>query len=154
MEIDETPVLGGDLTAIARGVELADPSVRRSCVGLHRVSTLALVVLELAAGGTERIAQRDIGILVSVIGGMGMSDGDLCVGKGNVDADVIECSLMGMERERLDDDPATRNVPAEPGKSVSQRTDARLERGRGVHVPERNSQRNHSGFPWLNLATR
>src|SRR5690606_13957652 len=45
--------------------------------GLGYPESLALVVLKLSPGGTERVPERDIGILVRRIGRMRAADGDL-----------------------------------------------------------------------------
>jgi hypothetical protein len=114
MEVDEASILSFDTARIVLGVELADPPMRRLDVALHGAPSFAFVILELAPSGPERITERHVRILVSVVGRTSVSDRDLLIGKRDVDPEVIQPALVLVMRRRLDDDMTAHDVFAEP----------------------------------------
>ena len=138
MEPDQAPILGLDPARAMLGVELADPAVGRLVVGLHIATPLALVVLELAPGGFECIAQRDIGVLMGVVGRMRMSDRDLLIGESDIDVEIVRRSLVLVMRRGLGDDMTMHDVCAELIEPRGELANASFKCRRGVHMAERN----------------
>ena len=64
VEVDLAPVGGGNEAVVALRDESGDDPVRRGLVRLHRGLELAHVVLELAPGRIDGVADRHVGVLV------------------------------------------------------------------------------------------
>ena len=60
----------------------------------HIEPSHALVVLELAAGCSKSIAQREVGVFMSLIGSMRAPDCDLHIGQRDVDVEVVQPALV------------------------------------------------------------
>lgn len=123
---------GGMLDASVGAAELSGNS--RPGVSLHVEPPLALVVLELPAGGSEGIAQRDVRVFVSVIGRVCLADRDLRIGKRDVDVEVVQPALVLVMRRRLDDHVTAHDLWTEPLESGGELANASFESGRGFHV--------------------
>lgn len=89
---------------------------------------LALVLLELAAGGPECISHGEIRVLMSVM------DCNLRIGQRDVDAQLMHSAPMPVGGRRLDYNVASHYSLTEFLESRGEPTDASFERGRGGHV--------------------
>ena len=95
------------------------------------------MVLELSAGSQECIAQRDICILMGVIGRMRSSNRDLLTGYREIDPDVVQRSLVLMMLRWLDDNVTAHDMSTELVETRGELSNAGLERRRGLHVAKR-----------------
>ena len=114
-------------------------------MALYIAAPLALVVLQLPASCPKCIAQRDIGVFVSVIRRMSVPDRDLFVGQRDVDAEVVQEALVLVMSGRLHDDMAARDVLAEPVEPRGELANTGLESRGGVHVTKGDLQRKYHG---------
>lgn len=69
------------LAAIARRIQLADLALCRACVPFQIAPAFALIIFELAPRGPERITQRDVRILLRLVGGMRVMNPNLPIVK-------------------------------------------------------------------------
>ena len=141
MEVDQAAVVRLDASEILIRMQLADAAMRWADVRLGRRAPFAFVVLELASGGPEGVAQRDVGILVRMANRMASTDRDLAVGNRDVHPDFEEPALLLVLVRRFDDHVTVHDMRAEFVQPLGQLANARFERRRGLHVTERNLQR-------------
>ncbi len=94
----------------------------------------APIVLELAARGAERIAQRHVWILVCRGTGAGAADGQGPLRQPDFDVKVVQGPVPVVTRRWRNDDVAVRDLRLELLETADQSPDARSERGRGLHV--------------------
>lgn len=88
VKIDKPTILGLDTPKAALSVKFADAPVCGTVMCLDVEPPFALVVLELAPGGAEGIAQGNVRFLVRLIGRVCPSDCDGAIGDPNVDMEV------------------------------------------------------------------
>ncbi len=98
--------------------------------------TPALVVLQPAPEGEERVAQRDVRVLVRPVDGAGPPHGDLPPRDGDVEPDLVQRALPAVAVRGLDRDVAAHDLGREPVEAPGQLPGARGERRRGIHVAE------------------
>ena len=151
VEVDDAPVVGLDAAEATLGVELADPPVRGARGLLHVEPAPALVILELAAGGPKRIAQRNVGVLVSVIGRVCPTDRYFLTGQRDVDVELVQAPLVLVLGGRLGDDMAPHDLSAELLEPRGELANASLEYRRWIHVTEADLQGQLHGLDrrWL-----
>src|SRR4051794_8674690 len=97
----------------------------------------ALVLLQLAAGGTKDIPQCNIRVRVSRVLAMGMPDHNLLAGNGNVHLEVKQSPLlMVLVMRCFHDHMAPDDLTAEALQLLRELANASLERGGGGHIAE------------------
>ncbi len=97
----------------------------------------AAIVLELAPGGPEGIAQRHVGILVCRSAGAGAADRKGLLREPDLDVKVVQGTVAVMTGRWRDDDVAMRDLRLELLEPRDQGPDPGSERRRGLHLPER-----------------
>jgi hypothetical protein len=108
---------------------------------LHVTTTLAHIIFELPSRRVERIARRDVRILMGVVGARIAPDNDLAAGQHQFDAHLEQFALV-MPRMLALDDHAYRGNAVEKLVQLSRAlADSRFKRGRMIHVTKRNLQR-------------
>src|SRR5579884_3963318 len=145
MKVDGATVLCFDASAALLGIELADPAMGGSHSALHVAALFALVILELAAYGSERIAERDVWVFVCMVSRVSMPNRDLLVRQCDVDPEVVQNALMFVVSRRLDDDMTAHDMVAELVESGSELADASFQGRRAVHMTEGDLEWNDHG---------
>src|SRR5712691_8446323 len=149
--------VGGDEAAIAVGQQARDPAVIGNRVRLRLAAAPPHMVFQEAARRVKGVADRNIRILVRVVRAGLAPDDDLASGNRQVDPDLEQIALLVPPMGALDDNPAGGDPVEELIEFFGPLADARLQRGRGVHVAERDLQRQthkRSSCPrWLTLRT-
>ena len=94
------------------------------------------MILEQPARSIEGIANRDMRVLMGMVGAWISPDDDLATRDGNGDVDSEQLALLVMAMPGLDNDP-TRDDPVKKSlQFLGAMADPRFQRGRGVHVTE------------------
>jgi hypothetical protein len=103
---------------------------------LDRTTAIASVVLEPSAGGVERVANRDVRILMRVVHAAIAADDNLRSGNGEIDVDLEDVALLVPSIAALDNHPAGGDPLEEPVELFGALANSRFERGRRIHVTE------------------
>jgi len=103
---------------------------------LHVAPAFALVILELAPGSAEGVAQRHVRVLVSMVERTGAMNCDFLIRQCNADVEIVGRTLMLVTRQRLDDHMTAHDVLAELVESRGELTNASLQGRRGIHLTE------------------
>ena len=115
-------------TAREHGLARFRRRLRYSAAALDLTAPFALIVFELTACGIEGIAQCDVHIFMCVINRMAVTDDDLFIRHGNIDADVVQSALLLVLRRALHPNAAAQNVGAEPLEPGRKFADPRAQR--------------------------
>ena len=115
---------------------------------LHLARRLTHVILETARRGIEGIAHGHVDIFMGLVFRAAPLHDDLFSGSGDVDADIVEIPLATMAMRSFDDDPTAGDPLVEPVEPRDLLPDICFDGLGGVHVAERDLQRDlHAGFP-------
>jgi hypothetical protein len=117
-------------------VDLANPwkVLRRDAHRLPLLGAVASVIFEPAAGGVERIADRDMRILMRVVRTAVAADDYLGPRDGEIDADREQLVLPMPLVRAFDDDMARRDPIEKLVELFRPLAYSRLERGGWIHV--------------------
>jgi len=113
VEIDQPTVVRFDAAEALRGIDLGDAPVRHLQVRLHVTAPRSLVVLELAPCGLERVAQRNVGVLMGLIHRACAPDVDLAARHRDRDPHIVEPALLLVALGRFDEHVAVDDLRAE-----------------------------------------
>jgi hypothetical protein len=112
VEIDFGAVTGPDEPAVLVGEQARDPTVVRYRMQLHVAAALTDIIFEQPSDRIERIAHRDMSVLMCVIGHRVAADDDLPARDPEVDTDMEQVALLPPRVPAFDNDPA-RDDPIE-----------------------------------------
>ena len=147
MEVDLVAVGGKDEAAVAVGQQPRDPAVVGNGVQLDLAAPRSRMILEQPPRRVERVADRDMDILMRVPRRRVATDDDLPAGDRQVDAHAEQVSLLVAAVAALDDNAAADDAVEEPLEFCGAPANSRLQCRRGSHVPKRDLKRElHCSF--------
>src|SRR5512134_4099917 len=106
VEVDVVALGGLNEAVSVFAGEPHDGAVDRYLMRLHVARHLTHVILEPARRGIEGIADGHVDIFVGLVFRAAPLHDDLLSGNGDVDADIVEVTLVVMPMRSFDDDPA------------------------------------------------
>lgn len=142
VKVDLAAVNRGDEAAILIGKQARNAPVVGDRVQLHLAAPLANMVFEQPADGIERVPNRDIGVLMRMMGRRVAADDDLAAGHTEVYANVEQIALLAAKMAVFDDDPAGGDPIEEAFELLGAAAYACRYRFRAVHVTKRYLKRN------------
>ena len=145
VEIDVALVHRLDEAVALRRKQPRDPAARFAVVRLDFAAPAARHILEPSRERVEGIAHGDFDVLVRVVLRGVAVHRDLAAGNLEVDADLVELALAVMPVRRAHHDAAAHDAAVEAFEPFGKLADTRPHRGRGLHVAERDLDRNRHG---------
>lgn len=128
VEINLASVGGLDEAVTLLGEKLAHPAMGRGLMHLGGALSAADMILQAPLNGIESVADGDIDVLMGVMFPGLSIDHDFGTGNHEVDADVVQLSLVMVPMRRLDDNMASGDSIEELFKPFGPLTDPSFHR--------------------------
>ena len=133
----ELPPSGFEIAPLAFGVEIRHAAVIGLDVRFHVLALATHVILELAARGAKRVANRDVRILVRAVERMIVADDDIGPGHRQRHPHVDALAVMMVLVRALDHDVAALDPIVDVLQLVRPPAYEIFERGARVHISKR-----------------